>query len=307
MGWRLKSAQFKLLSALPGGTGLYHYLQENVTRSTVASRVRVNQKINAGLDFWSWLQAPRRAEQLTGGRLLDYGSGWHPTIPLLWYALGTERQTLVDITPNMDAEKVSAAIRLVREVAGDPNWAGRASLKRLPEARPISGGPAAPALLPLGIEYCAPYGSVLRDRPEQYDLVICSQVMQHIPKPALATVVKEFFSCLKPGGLFHATIHFVGHFSDPSLRHGHYEHLIPSPETWESWINSSLMSFNRLKGPDYREVIEQAGFKFLEFKRTEPTAPDLAELKRTRVHPCFQHYSEQDLATLGVFLVAEKP
>jgi len=307
MGWRLKSAQFKLLSALPGGPGLYNFLQEHVTRSTVATGLQIGHKVSVGLDFWAWLQAQGRSGQLTGGRLLDYGSGWHPTIPLLWYAFGNNWQTLVDITPNMDARKVNDAIKLFREIVSALNWSGRPWLKRLPEARAITGRQAGAALSHLGIEYCAPYRSVLRDRPEQYDVMICTQVMYYISKPALATLLKELYSCLKPGGLFHATIHFVGQFRDPFSRHGQYEHLSYSPETWEHWINSSLMSFNRLKGPDYRGAIEQAGFKLREFRLTAPTDADLAELRRARVHPCFSHYSEQNLAARGVFLVAEKP
>ncbi len=306
MGWRLKSAQFKLLSALPGGNWLYKNLQEHVTRSTVASRTRINHKVGVGLDFWHWLQNTHSTRQLTAGRLLDYGSGWHPTIPLLWYALGNDRQTLADITPNMDAAKVNDAIRIFREIASEPAWPGRPWLKRLPETKPVTDHQAGSVLAHLGIEYCAPYGSVLRERLGQYDVVICTQVMQHIPPQVLPGVLKEIHGCLKSGGLFHATIHFVGHFRDPFLRQGHYEHLRYSPATWERWINSSIMSFNRLKGPDYRQAIEQAGFKLREFNLTQPTAADMAELQRTLVHPCFKHYTDQDLATLGVFVVAQK-
>ncbi len=307
MGWRLKSAEFRLLSALPGGAGLYKFLQEHITHSTVASRSRLQHKMGVGLDFWQWLEAQKCSAQLSNGRLLDYGSGWHPTIPLLWYALGTNRQTLTDITPNMDAAKVQDAIRVFREIATEPDWPGRPWLKRLPETKPVADCEAGAALSPLGMEYCAPYGSTLRDRPGQYDVVICTQVMQHIPPDALPGVLQDMHHCLKPGGLFHATIHFVGQFRDPSLRHGHYEHLAYSPGTWDRWINSSLMSFNRLKGPDYHQAILQAGFKLREFKLTAPTDADLAELRRTQVHPSFNRYSEQELATLGVFLVAEKP
>ena len=51
----------------------------------------------------------------------------------------------------------------------------------------------------------------------------------------------------------------------------------------------------------------QAGFRLCEFRLLGPGAEDLAELKRTRVHPSFSRYSEQDLAARGVFFVAEKP
>jgi hypothetical protein len=102
-------------------------------------------------------------------------------------------------------------------------------------------------------------------------------------------------------------VHFVGHFRSPDLRQGQYEHLTPAPEVWENRINSSMMGFNRLKGPDYRETLEQSGFKIREFRLVKPTHDDLAELRRTKIHPSFKRYSEEDLATRGVFFVVQKP
>ena len=307
MNWLLKSAQFHVLSLLPGGTRLYKYTQEHITRSTVASPQRVAQKVQVGLDFWNWLRKENRIEQLTGGRLLDLGAGWHPSIPLLWYAFGNDQQTLVDVFPNMDAGKICDTFKFFRTLASDPQWAGREFVKRLPEAHESSVRSSAALLAPLGMEYHAPYRDLLQRHPGQYDIVTCTQVLQHIPKPVQLAIFRELHACLKPGGLFHATIHFVGQFRSLNLRPGQYEHLRYSPETWEKWINSSLMGFNRLKGPDYQEILAQAGFRLRKFKLTASSEADLAELKRIRVHPCFSRYSEPDLAARGVFFVAEKP
>lgn len=307
MNWRLKSAQFKLLSALPGGEELYNFVQDHITHSTAATPGRLSNKLDVALDFWRWLEARGRAEQLVGGRLLDYGAGWHPTIPLLWHAFGSERQTLVDIKPHLTASNLRDTVRIFRELVAQPNWPGRAWLRRLPELPAQARQPLDALLGSLGMEYRAPYGSVLKERAGQYDLVLCTQVLQHVPPPALPGILREIHGCLRPGGLFQATIHFVGHFGDPFASAGHYEHLIYSPEVWERRFNSRLMSFNRLKGPDYRAALEAAGFRLLAFDVTPPTEADLAELRRTPVHPSFRRFSEQELAARGVFLVAEKP
>jgi SAM-dependent methyltransferase len=307
MGWRLKSFQFKVFSALPGGTRLYNFAQDNITKSTHASVPRVDQKIQVGLEFWDWLKSQNMSERLVRGRLLDIGSGWHPTIPLLWHSFGNDQQTLVDICPNMNARQVADTIKHFREIVENPNWSHRSAIKRLPEKPADSAIDAASSLKPLGIRYEAPYGDHLQRSPDHFDMVICTQVLQHIPKAVHLQIFKELFHCMKPGGVFHATVHFVGQFRSPHLRAGQYEHLTPSPALWNNWINSSMMGFNRLKGPDYRETLEQSGFRIREFKLTEPTSDDLAELRRTKVHPSFSRYSELELATRGVFFVAEKP
>ncbi|MCX8091639.1 MAG: class I SAM-dependent methyltransferase [Verrucomicrobiae bacterium] len=307
MNWRLKSAQFKLLSALPGGEWLYNFIQDHLTHSTAASPGRLANKLDVALDFWRWLQARGRAGQLLAGRLLDYGAGWHPTIPLLWHAFGNDHQTLVDIKPNLTPPNVRDTVRIFRDLVRREDWPGRAWVRRLPELPSANPESVAALLGPLGMEYCAPYGSLLQERAGQYDLVLCTQVLQHVPPAALPGILNEIHTCLRPGGLFHATIHFVGHFGDPFARGGHYEHLIYSPETWERRFNSRLMRFNRLKGPDYRAALEATGFRLLAFDVTPPTEADLAELRRTPVHPSFRRYPEHELAALGVFLVAEKP
>lgn len=308
MGWRRKSFQFKLFSLLPGGTRLYNFAQDHITKSTTATPGRVNQKVNVGLDFWSWLEREKLSAQLTHGHLLDLGAGWHPVIPLLWHALGNNRQTLVDVFPNMTAARVHETISVFRQVVGNANWPQHALLKRIPALPALSTDATAASLLaPLGIEYRAPYGDFLQAQPASFDVAICTQVLQHIPRPVLQAIFKEVHGCLKPGGLFHASVHFVGQFRSPDLRAGQYEHLRYSPEVWENRINSTLMSFNRLKGPDYRELLESAGFRLREFRLTAATPEEIADLKRAGVHPSFHRYSGADLAARGVFFVAEKP
>lgn len=152
MGWRLKSTQSKLLSALPGGSWFYRNFRESATRRTVVSRTRTNHKIGVDLGFWHWLQNAHCTLQLTAGRLLGYGSGWHPTISLLWYALGNNQQTLAGITPNIDVAKVNDAIRIFREIASEPAWPGRSWLKRLPETKPVTDSRAGAVLAHLGIK-----------------------------------------------------------------------------------------------------------------------------------------------------------
>jgi SAM-dependent methyltransferase len=308
MGWRLKSFQFKLFSLLPGGTRLYSFTQDYVTKSTTVTPGRINQKVNVGLDFWGWLEREKLSERLIQGQILDLGAGWHPIIPLLWYALGNNQQTLVDVFPNMTAPRVHETISVFRQTVGDANWSQRTLLKRLPALPVLSANStAASVLAPLGIKYRAPYGDFLQAHPASFDVAICTQVLQHIPRPVLQAIFKEVHGSLKPGGLFHASVHFVGQFRSPDLRPGQYEHLCYSPDAWENQINSTLMSFNRLKGPDYVELLEGAGFRIREFRLTAATEAEVADLKRTRVHPSFHRYSEADLAARGVFFVAEKP
>lgn len=307
MRWRFKSLHFKLLSLMPGGKTFHMFTQEQVTRSTEANHDRVRQKVEVGLRYWDWLQKNGRAESFLNGQTIDFGAGWHPTIPLLWHLFGARRQLLLDIQSNMDTPKVADTVRLLNQIASEPGWVGKPFCQHQVLPLPVHTQPLAATLRSYGIEYRAPYKNTLAGNLDTYDSIICTQVLQHIDRASLENLFSVFFRSLKPGGLLMGVAHLVGHFRSPNLHKGQYQHLESSPWVWDNLINSSLMSFNRLKGPDYRRLLEQSGFRIHAFEVEAPTPEDLAELKRTKIHPSFDHLSTDDLAAKLVFFVAEKP
>src|SRR3954469_14184419 len=110
MDWRAKITVFKLLSAIPGGRAMYRLLQQRVTKSLVPTRARVGQKLDAGIAYVLALERLGEAERILKGSHLDFGTGWHPTIPLLFYALGIDRQYLFDVAPLLDQSMVAETL-----------------------------------------------------------------------------------------------------------------------------------------------------------------------------------------------------
>src|SRR5438445_13387313 len=110
MDWRLKVAAFKMLSAIPGGSALYRSLQEHVTKSLKPTTDRVGQKLDVGRQYYQALVDLGLADLLLKGTHLDFGTGWHPTIPLLYYSMGTPRQHLFDLVPVMNGQMIEATV-----------------------------------------------------------------------------------------------------------------------------------------------------------------------------------------------------
>jgi SAM-dependent methyltransferase len=307
MFWRVKSLHFKILSLLPGGTTFYNFTQEQVTGSTAATLNRVSQKVDVGLRYWDWLQANGRTSKITDGSLLDYGAGWHPTIPLLWSAFGNKNQLLVDICENMDVRKISDTGKYLSEIVSKSDWREKESIRSSPIQINNAARSCNEALSPLGIRYEAPFSSrQIGSMAGRFDAVFCTQVLQHVHEKDQPSLFQQFHNSLKPGGLMLGMVHLVGQFRSPHLSQGMYQHLIPSPWMWDTFINSSLMSFNRLKAGHYQHMLDVAGFRTLEFTVEPPTAEDLNELSRTAVHASFKHLSPEALAARSVFFVAEK-
>src|ERR1700759_5092687 len=107
MHWLVKCLAFQALSCVPGGTPLYHASQRKLTGTTRQTEDRLRGKIEQTLVYWKWLQENAPAGWLANASHLDLGTGWLPSVPMTFYALGVARQYLVDITPHMQPDAVA--------------------------------------------------------------------------------------------------------------------------------------------------------------------------------------------------------
>jgi len=147
MYWLAKVTAYRILSALPGGAVLYRFIQERVTKSLVPASERVSQKIDVGLEYFCWLANHGLRERLIEGVHLDFGAGWHPTIPLLYYCLGVKRQHLLDVAANLDGQMLGQTIKAFLTVVTNPQWPHRAKLGRggcRPSLKTRTGGSTSP-------------------------------------------------------------------------------------------------------------------------------------------------------------------
>lgn len=307
MRWYLKGLAFKAISLLPGGVKLYNYAQHNISRSTKATRPRAEQKLQIGLLYWNWLKQNKRTAVITDGSVLDYGSGWHPTIPFFFYSLGAKRQLLLDVTHLLTPQLVADTVEVSRAVMEDPAWSGRQDMARQPMIPVASEDTLSAILGSYGLEYYAPFQTVYAGEKNSIDAVFSTQVLQHIPDAIMVDVFRQIFSWLKPGGVFLATIHMTFQFASPDTNPREYQHLSISPWTWKTFFSSRLMHFNRLKAPDYRAALEKAGFRIIEMDVTPANATDKTYFARTKMHECFRHLSPEDASAKHIFFVAEKP
>jgi hypothetical protein len=301
MNWRLKVAGFKALSALPGGKAFYRFAQKQITGSIRPTQARVNQKIEVGIRYFNWLREHGYRENLDGGIHLDFGAGWHPTIPLLFYSFGIDRQFLFDISPLLDSELVQQTLAAFLSIVGEPRWPHRERLRRLPP--PIRNRPWNDYLRELGIEYCAPYGPGWPTVAENVSVVSSTQVLLYIPKPILEDCFAQIYTALGSGGVFLATVDLRN-----LVAGGHnYNHLRYPNEVWDRWVNSPLMSYNRMRAAEYSELLQEAGFSLAGFDVEPATPEDFIALDKIPVAPCFQRYSREELGAKHLFFAARKP
>ena len=327
---------------------LYRFAQEHLTKSLDPIPERVKQKLRVAAMYVDALEKQGRADLLLNRTHLDFGTGWHPTIPLFFYSLGVQRQYLFDLAPVLNGRMVEETVKTFLGIVTEPSWPEREKLKRLPPGPSLPGndtlfigerqdgrmvmicpgrkGSAEESaqgdyeFIPgkeisrdwrkyldrVGISYHAPYAEFFPKLAGQVDFVTSTQVLLHIPREPLRWCFEQIHKSLKPGGLFLATIHLRDLYADADKSISDYNHLRYSVDEWENRINSPLMSYNRFKAKDYRELLEEAGFELPVFEVEQGTEAHLKELDRIPIDPFFKRYTREELAARHLFFIARK-
>jgi hypothetical protein len=192
-----------------------------------------------------------RASLFTVGRsfhdatVLEIGSGWFPTIPILLSLEGARKVVMTDLTRHMDELTFASTVHFLRRELPEE--------ERLNHINRISDLP---------LDYHAPF---VVDRVEDgsLDFVFSRTVLEHIKPQVIESLLTTMRPKLKPNGLM---LHIIDN-SD------HLQHIDKSISminflTWSKRkhaLISSLMKGgeNRLRHHEYRKIFQLAGFRVL--------------------------------------------
>jgi SAM-dependent methyltransferase len=147
-----------------------------------------------------------------------------------------------------------------------------------------------------GITYLAPLDARNTGlAPSSVDFISSTVTLEHIPPPAIHQILVECARILKAGGVMSHRVDMVDHFAYFDSHISEYNFLKFSDATW-SLLTSPLAYTNRLRYPDYLQLMKAAGFEVLTEGVEQPTAADLETLRRLKLAPRFRTgYSLQEL------------
>jgi SAM-dependent methyltransferase len=297
MRWLAKAALQRGFGALPQGEQLNYVFQRRVLRSLPAGEAALRQKLARARQHVDTYREHGPRIPLADACFYEFGAGWDLAIPLAYAMLGVGRQVLVDIRPSARLELVNDSIASLERARAD------GSLRSL-------GGPVASLdeLEPrFGIRYLAPCDARDTGLPEgSVDFVSSTDTCEHIPGNDLALIFRECHRLLRPGGAFSCRIDLQDHYAYFDPRLSRYNFLRFSDRTW-SVVNSPLHYQNRLRSPDYLQLVRDAGFELVVERPSGPSDEGRAELRALPLAERFRGYSEDDLGVTVLSFVALRP
>lgn len=305
MRWELKAAIQRAVSWVPCHTRVYRWLQDTagtypLDMADIYGRksLFLRRMIGQGLS-------------LDGKTAVEVGTGWYPVLPILLYLLGAERVVTIDLNPWLTPRTLADTLAGVRGVldrlADDFEMPADLVQDRFETAasRAETAADVRAALTSFGIEYWVPCDAGATGLPARsIDLIVSTNVLEHVPGPVIERILAESRRILTPGGLIAHHINPGDHFSngDDRIHTAHF--LRYSPRSWYFIGGSGVAYHNRLRGVDYVRLFRRAGLSLTHtYESIDERA--LADLRseKARVHASFRGYSAEELACdiIGIF------
>jgi hypothetical protein len=292
MNWVVKTALQKVIGMMPAivGDPVYHGLQR--TYRGIPSDIEGQRAFV--LEVTEFLQAIR-GTSIPGMRIIELGSGWYPTLPLLLLReFGAAQIYTFDSSRHYSRARIGDAAREI--------------MKAFPESRedPVLQATASTGVLPESVHYY-PHRKLqeiagLPDGPA--DLAVSRSVLEYMVPQDVALVHRQSHKWLKKNALW---VHLVG-TSDDRARHDRslkrFDFLRYGEAEWTRICGNRYSYKNQLRLPEYRDLFKLAGWNVAR-ERAVVSESAIADLKLITIHSQFAKFSASELVAGAIRFALE--
>ncbi|MEZ4918650.1 MAG: class I SAM-dependent methyltransferase [Saprospiraceae bacterium] len=304
--WALKAIVQKTISFFPNREQLNRLFQRYVTKGVYLSDEYFGFKIEHARDHLRFFKE-YKGGNFENKTVLELGTGWYPIIPLAFYLNGFDKIISIDISQLMTKESLLDAIRKMSA------WKQEGKLAVfLPDMDPERWATLEKMLAQAGDFDLNEMQSMInletmtldaRNTPFEagsMDFICSNNTFEHIYKPILHDILKEFKRILKKDGIMSHFIDMSDHFAHFDKSITVYNFLRFSERGWD-WIDNRIQPQNRMRFYEYKNMYEELGIKILQ---EEIRPGDLEALRSIKLHPSFKSVPENELAITHGYLVS---
>jgi 2-polyprenyl-3-methyl-5-hydroxy-6-metoxy-1,4-benzoquinol methylase len=258
--WHIKYALASLLGILP----FRHYLHHKVQLVLGGSKLDEKEMLTRAVELYTLAFKNKRS--LEDNIVLEIGTGWFPFMPIIAYLYGAKNIITIDINPWLRHETVRQTIKSILDNSeylkngidsGYSNFDVKLSdLKNIYD----KNDSLKETLEKLNINYIHSYDicNLSLDNEDKVDLVISSNVLEHIDQEKLGEIHKHLFEITKPNAIavhrFNPGDHY-SHLSGSSV-----SFLTISESLWRIYREGGIAYHNRLRTIEHAKVIIQANW-----------------------------------------------
>lgn len=280
MRWPIRVIKLSVLGRLPFGDGLRRLKRQWFGYEPDPRNLRDT------LDNLGQMRAAlgRLDRSFKSATILEIGSGWFPTIPIMLCVEGAGRVLMTDLNVHMDEVTFATTLKFLKnEMPTEKGLQGKEAIGDFP------------------IKYLAPFK--LADVPDgSLDYVISRTVLEHIMPSDLESLLAALRPKLSKSGLM---VHLVDHsdhleHSDRSISKVNFLTWSARKHALVNWLTKEGES--RLRHHEYLPLFERAGYEVL----SATSAVHEETLKRVPSLPLVMPYADmtaEQISTLASLYV----
>ncbi len=306
MNWKLKAHLMAVISRLPAADQIYHRLQQ----------VAGTNKLHLDRDLERAFELVRLTQEaecsIQQASILEVGTGWRPLVPFVFALSGAKNVYTLDVNPWLTHEYAletwKALGTRLEQIAAEVN-VPLVDIRERYRKVDFSVSDLHEFLGQINITYQYPGDARESGLPENsIDIVISSNVLEHIPLDVQTDIHSESLRILKNGGIAVHRFNPQDHYSTVDGKITNANFLRYSQKEW-NWLGGSGLSYhNRLRAPAYRTMFIESGFD-LRVCRERVDERSLKAIKSGELPLNAEFISElpRDLAVDYMWVVAQKP
>jgi hypothetical protein len=237
--------------------------------------------------------------ELAGRIVLDFGTGWHPIVPLLYRAAGASFVHLTDMERLADPTSLATTVRWLSGQAADIAPKIGIEVEAFRRRLSVESGTIEQMLSMLDMRYHVPFWP---ENVPSVDLVVSRVVLEHVEPTALRQVHLEFAKALRPGGIVAHIVDNSDHREHRDKRLSRLDFLRFTERSWRMLCLNPQDYCNRLRHSDHKNLMSEAGFQLL-FERGEIDTEALAAARTVALAPPWRDRPAADLAIMTSHLI----
>jgi SAM-dependent methyltransferase len=263
------------------------------------ARPRTSFEIEGYARNAAWLAGLVRENKTVVNRAAEIGTGWFHFYGVALSLTGIPEIDLYDVWDNRQFENTKSAFA---------NFEPHLSALALPETELAAAQQKLNAVAAaerwndmysaLGLSY-----SLKPLRLRNYDLVFSMDVLEHVEKGALPSLIRSMYDALAPGGISVNLIGLDDHLNHYDSKSSQKQFLAYREWQWQLMFENKIQHFNRVGCSEFRSLFAEAGFE--EISCRSQVAEDA--LDNIGVAPQFRSFAREDLLATRASFADRKP
>lgn len=238
---------------------------------------------------------------------LEIGTGWYPIVPFGLYLCGAAKIYSIDISPLTNHAFFIATLKRYVEYHDNGKLSQQLPLyskQRIEVLRTLLNKNATVNEISttLNLTFTIQDARTTNFTDGYFDLINSNNTFEHIYPEILEGILKEFNRVLAPNGIMSHNIDLSDHFAHLDKSITIYNFLQYTDAQWQR-IDNSIQPQNRLRIPDYLNMLTRTGFKLID---KHYCIGNSSLLKGIKLDSKYANYTQEEILVSHVELILKK-